>query len=93
MNWEIGVHGKQIEFIKEKGIKHTTTYLPEVAKEYDWDQIQTLDSLLRKGGFMYPITSDFRKSIKLTRYQSKNVAISYAECTTSRQHCFQNGAL
>lgn len=33
----------------------------------DWDQIQTIDSLLRKGGFKAPITSEFRKSIKLTR--------------------------
>lgn len=33
----------------------------------DWDQIQTIDSLLRKGGFKAPITSEFRKTIKLTR--------------------------
>lgn len=33
----------------------------------DWDQIQTIDSLLRKGGFKAPITNDFRKTIKLTR--------------------------
>ncbi|KAM4659223.1 AMMECR1-like protein isoform 2-T2 [Amazona ochrocephala] len=59
----------------------------------DWDQIQTIDSLLRKGGFKAPITNDFRKTIKLTRYRSEKVTISYAEYMASRQHCFQNGTL
>ncbi|KFQ07610.1 AMERL protein, partial [Haliaeetus albicilla] len=65
---QVGIHGIRIEFINEKGVKRTATYLPEVAKEQDWDQIQTIDSLLRKGGFKAPITNDFRKTIKLTRY-------------------------
>ncbi|GAB1301522.1 AMMECR1-like protein [Apodemus speciosus] len=136
LDWEVGVHGIRIEFINEKGIKRTATYLPEVAKEQGvslyspgcpgthsvdqaslklrnppasasqvlvlqawattaqhWDQIQTIDSLLRKGGFKAPITSEFRKSIKLTRYRSEKVTISYAEYIASRQHCFQNGTL
>ncbi|XP_059560799.1 AMMECR1-like protein isoform X7 [Myotis daubentonii] len=67
LDWEVGVHGIRIEFINEKGVKRTATYLPEVAKEQDWDQIQTIDSLLRKGGFKAPITSEFRKTIRLTR--------------------------
>ncbi|XP_015427146.1 PREDICTED: AMMECR1-like protein isoform X7 [Myotis davidii] len=29
----VGVHGIRIEFINEKGVKRTATYLPEVAKE------------------------------------------------------------
>lgn len=33
-----------------------------------WDHIQTIDSLLRKGGYKAPITNDFRKTIKLTRW-------------------------
>lgn len=84
MDWEVGGHGNQGEFINEKG-------LPEVPKEQDWDQIQTIDSLLKKGGFQAPTTSEFRKMIKLTRYQSEKVTISYAEYTASWQHCFQNG--
>ncbi|XP_007422019.1 AMMECR1-like protein isoform X4 [Python bivittatus] len=93
LDWEVGIHGIRIEFINEKGVKRTATYLPEVAKEQDWDQIQTIDSLLRKGGFKAPITNDFRKTIKLTRYRSEKVTISYAEYMASRQHCFQNGTL
>uniref|UniRef100_A0A7N4PWW1 AMMECR1 like n=1 Tax=Sarcophilus harrisii TaxID=9305 RepID=A0A7N4PWW1_SARHA len=93
LDWEVGVHGIRIEFINEKGVKRTATYLPEVAKEQDWDQIQTIDSLLRKGGFKAPITNEFRKTIKLTRYRSEKVTISYAEYIASRQPCFQNGTL
>ncbi|XP_048460856.1 AMME syndrome candidate gene 1 protein homolog isoform X1 [Rhincodon typus] len=66
LDWEVGVHGIRIEFINEKGSKRTATYLPEVAKEQGWDHIQTIDSLLRKGGYKPPITNDFRKTIKLT---------------------------
>ncbi|KAL8187545.1 UNVERIFIED_CONTAM: AMME chromosomal region protein 1-like [Gekko kuhli] len=77
LDWEVGIHGIRIEFINEKGVKRTATYLPEVAKEQDWDQIQTIDSLLRKGGFKAPITNDFRKTIKLTRASDKTLAISH----------------
>lgn len=44
-----------------------------------WDQIQTIDSLLRKGGFKGPITPDIRCNIKLTRYQSELVSVSYQD--------------
>ncbi|KAI6078264.1 AMME syndrome candidate gene 1 protein [Aix galericulata] len=79
MDWEVGVHGIRIEFINEKGSKRTATYLPEVAKEQGWDHIQTIDSLLRKGGYKAPITNEFRKTIKLTRYRSEKMTMSYTE--------------
>lgn len=44
-----------------------------------WDQLQTIDSLLRKGGFRGQITNDTRKSIKLTRYRSSEIHMSFAE--------------
>ncbi|XP_077147023.1 AMMECR1-like protein isoform X4 [Ranitomeya variabilis] len=93
LDWEVGLHGIRIEFLNEKGVKRTATYLPEVAKEQDWDQIQTIDSLLRKGGFKAPITNEFRKSIKLTRYRSEKVTISYTEYMASRQNAQQNGTV
>ncbi|XP_075394718.1 nuclear protein AMMECR1 [Tenrec ecaudatus] len=92
LDWEVGVHGIRIEFINEKGSKRTATYLPEVAKEQGWDHIQTIDSLLRKGGYKAPITNEFRKTIKLTRYRSEKMTLSYAEYLAHRQHHhFQNG--
>ncbi|KAF6213609.1 hypothetical protein GE061_011330 [Apolygus lucorum] len=82
-DWEVGVHGIRIEFYNEKGNKRTATYLPEVATEQGWDQIQTIDSLLRKGGFKGIVTPDIRRGIKLTRYQSEKVSVGYQEYTRS----------
>ncbi|XP_078268730.1 nuclear protein AMMECR1 [Rhinoraja longicauda] len=92
LDWEVGVHGIRIEFINEKGSKRTATYLPEVAKEQGWDHTQTIDSLLRKGGYKAPISNDFRKTIKLTRYHSEKMTLSYSEYLAHRQHHhYQNG--
>jgi uncharacterized protein (TIGR00296 family) len=79
LDWEIGIHGIRIEFLTEKGSKRTATYLPEVAPEQGWDRIQTVDSLLRKGGYKGVITNEVRRSIRLTRYQSEKITVSYQE--------------
>ncbi|EFN76081.1 AMMECR1-like protein [Harpegnathos saltator] len=82
LDWEIGVHGIRIEFHNEKGNKRTATYLPDVATEQGWDQIQTIDSLLHKGGYKGLVTPDIRRSLKLTRYQSEKVTVSYQDYMT-----------
>lgn len=79
LDWQIGKHGVRIEFHNEKGHKRTATYLPEVAHEQGWDHTQTIDSLLKKGGYRSVITPDLRHSIKLTRYQSEFLNLSYAD--------------
>ncbi|KAH9425354.1 AMME chromosomal region protein 1-like, partial [Dermatophagoides pteronyssinus] len=79
LDWIIGVHGIRIEFRNENGIKRTATYLPEVATEQNWNHIQTIDSLLRKGGYRGQINEQIRKDIRLTRYTSEKISISYQE--------------
>ncbi|KAK2577298.1 hypothetical protein KPH14_003432 [Odynerus spinipes] len=86
LDWEVGVHGIRIEFHNEKGNKRTATYLPDVAPEQGWDQIQTIDSLLHKGGYKGLVTPDIRRSVKLTRYQSEKVTVSYQDYMT-HWHC------
>lgn len=44
-----------------------------------WNQIQTIDSLLRKGGYKGTITAETRTSVCLIRFQSEKVTVSYAE--------------
>lgn len=44
-----------------------------------WDKIQTIDSLLRKGGFKGSVTPEVRQNIKLTRYISEKVSVSYQD--------------
>ncbi|XP_059144009.1 AMMECR1-like protein [Physella acuta] len=86
LDWELGSHGIRIEFINEKGHKKTATYLPEVAVEQGWDRVQTIDSLLRKGGFKGPITPEVRKSIRLTRYRSEKITIAYSDYVAQKQN-------
>lgn len=86
MDWEIGVHGIRIEFYNERGAKKTATYLPEVPPEQGWDKIQTIDSLLRKGGFKGAVTPEVRRGIRLVRYQSEKMTVSYPDYL---HHCRQ----
>ncbi|TGZ39028.1 hypothetical protein DBV15_02332, partial [Temnothorax longispinosus] len=96
LDWEIGVHGIRIEFHNEKGNKRTATYLPDVATEQGWDQIQTIDSLLHKGGYKGLVTPDIRRSVKLTRYQSEKITLAWGPiqgplpCQTPGTFCYKN---
>ena len=51
-----------------------------------WDKIQTIDSLLRKGGFKGTVTPDVRRSIRLVRYQSEKITVGYPDYLL---HCRQ----
>ena len=51
-----------------------------------WDRIQTIDSLLRKGGYRGPLTNDIRRSIRLTRYRSEKIVCSYSDYISHRQN-------
>lgn len=84
LDWELGIHGIRIEFMNERGSRRTATYLPQVATEQGWDQLQTIDSLLRKGGYKAHITPELRRSIKLTRYQSEEISATYQDYMTQR---------
>lgn len=50
-----------------------------------WDHIQTIDSLLHKGGYKASITSDFRRTLKLKRYQCEKVTVSYQDYISNRR--------
>ncbi|EJD01478.1 alport syndrome [Fomitiporia mediterranea MF3/22] len=57
----------------------TATYLPDVMPEQGWDQLDAIDSAIRKAGWEGRITEDLRRSIKLRRYQSSKCTVSYEE--------------
>lgn len=79
LDWTIGLHGIWITFLNEKGSMSRATYLPDFAAARGNDPVKTIDALLRKGGYQGTITEDFRKSIKLTRYQTHKVTVTYEE--------------
>lgn len=78
LDWEVGIHGIRIKFLCNRE-ERSATYLPEVAKERNWDHVQTIDSLLRKGGYREQITPEYRQSIKVVRYQSEKLSQSYKD--------------
>lgn len=86
LDWEIGVHGIRIEFYNEKGQKKSATYLPEVATEQGWNKVQTIDSLLWKGGYRNCVTEEFRRNIRLTKYRSEKLTVSHAEYFEQKQN-------
>jgi uncharacterized protein (TIGR00296 family) len=77
-DWSVGVHGIMIQW-GESFHQFTATYLPEVAKEQDWDQETTINSLIRKAGYQGSVTEDLLKLIQCTRYQSSKVRVTYDE--------------
>lgn len=84
-DWQIGLHGIRIEFLNERGAKRSATYLPEVAHEQGWNHTQTLDSLLRKGGYKASITSDMRRSVQVVRYRSEKITLHYDDYVQSKK--------
>ena len=51
MDWVVGKHGITIHFSETKGGKDMgATFLPIVATQAGWNQLQTLDHLVEKAG-------------------------------------------
>lgn len=71
MDWEIGKNGIKL-FYKE----YSATYLPEVAKENNWDKHKTLKNLLKKSGCKSEL-DQIIDQITLTSYESIKATITY----------------
>ncbi|CCC68149.1 hypothetical protein NCAS_0B00650 [Naumovozyma castellii] len=78
-NWELGVHGIELKF-KYKGI-HSSTFLPEVMIEQDWDKEDTFRNLIEKAGCERHVTEIMDNYeeyfIEVIRYEGRKSAISY----------------
>lgn len=58
-----------------------------------WDQIQTIDSLLRKGGYRGQINAATRSGIKLIRYTSQEIHMSYPQYMEYRDRYHSAGII
>jgi uncharacterized protein (TIGR00296 family) len=74
LDWEIGVHGIRL-FVD----RCSATFLPEVAKEWNWTKDQTLLELAKKGGFRGKYDQEARDRSRLERYQSAKCVATWAE--------------
>jgi AMMECR1 domain-containing protein len=82
LDWEVGKHGIEIEF-EHRNKYYSSTFLPEVAEEQNWDQKETLIYLVDKAGYSGKLESIISK-IKTKRYQSLKAHLSYAEYTRQK---------
>ena len=74
-DWEVGVHGIIIKFDHH----YNATYLPDVASEQMWNQVETVNSLIRKAGYNGPISENMYQRVTCTRYQSSKKKVTYEE--------------
>ena len=77
-DWEVGKHGINIQFKDQNDHNYSATYLPEVAKDENWDQKTTLTHLIRKARYKGTLESIYN-NIQVERYQSIKKTITYDE--------------
>ena len=76
-DWEVGKHGIQI-FFEDDHDKYSATFLPEVPIEHNMSKITTLQHLIKKAGY-YGKLENIEKKIKMRRYQSIKIFMTYQE--------------
>lgn len=86
-DWNIGEHGLKVQF-QISGRHYLGTFLPSVAEEQEWTQLETLWNLLRKAGYLgvsEGATLEFYIQLlregymTLTRYKGLKYGLSYPE--------------
>eukprot|EP01135_Chromosphaera_perkinsii_P001590 Nk52_evm60s207 gene=Nk52_evmTU60s207 len=85
LDWEVGRHGIWVEFTDRSGRKRTATYLPEVAEEQGWGQMETVVSCICKGLGKEQNVDDILPSAVVTRYQSEKVLVTYEQYSQAKQ--------
>jgi len=55
------------------------TYLPHVIPEQGWTKLEAVESAMRKAGWDGPIDEAMLMSVRLKRYQSRQVTVTWVE--------------
>jgi len=93
LDWDIGTHGIYITFpvpsrtstsIFGSSRRNTqqilsATYLPDVIPEQGWTKLEAVESAMRKAGWDGPIDEGMLLSVRLKRYQSRHVTVTWRE--------------
>ncbi|GAA96802.1 hypothetical protein E5Q_03474 [Mixia osmundae IAM 14324] len=93
LDWQIGQHGIYIHLpdphdhtrsiaqslSRRSARELSATYLPDVMPEQGWSKPEAVKSAVRKSGYSGRITQEILNSIRLTRYQSSKVTVTYDE--------------
>jgi len=94
LDWDIGTHGIYITFSvpsrtptsifgssRRKSSQQllNATYLPDVIPEQGWTKLEAVESAMRKAGWDGPIDEAMLMSVRLKRYQSCQVTVTWSE--------------
>jgi AMMECR1 domain-containing protein len=78
MDWTLGTHGLQIDFVYHHR-RMGATYLPDVPAEQGWTKEETLISLMRKAGWTGRRDEWKKVSLRITRYQGSKATVNWQE--------------
>jgi uncharacterized protein (TIGR00296 family) len=87
-DWNPGTHGIIIRWTSddsENSREYSATYLPEVARDQNWDQRTAVESLIRKAGYNGHMTDELLRKIHCTRYQSSKHRVTFDEYLLARR--------
>ncbi|SCN27985.1 conserved Plasmodium protein, unknown function [Plasmodium berghei] len=77
-DWVIGKHGIKINFtINNK--RYSSTFLPDVATEHNFDHKTTITHLIRKANYRGIINDELLNIIQTERYQGVNCSLTYSD--------------
>lgn len=93
LDWDIGTHGIYISFVvpsrgpasifgsSRRSSQQTlnATYLPDVIPEQGWTKLEAVESAIRKAGWDGLIDEAMLMSVRLKRYQSRHVTVTWLE--------------
>ncbi|KAF8541941.1 AMMECR1 domain-containing protein [Trichophaea hybrida] len=78
MDWTLGTHGLQIDFVYHHR-RMGATYLPDVPEEQGWTKEETLVSLMRKAGWTGKRDEWRKVALRVTRYRGSKATVSYGD--------------
>lgn len=79
-DWEIGKHGTTLHFEDKYGKNQHSTFLPSVAVSHNFTKTQVIEQLRKKaGGNAKYSGQEFYHNLKIERYQSSEMCMSYTD--------------
>ncbi|SCO74055.1 conserved Plasmodium protein, unknown function [Plasmodium vivax] len=77
-DWVIGKHGIKISFVVNKR-RYSSTFLPEVASQHNFDHQTTVKKLIRKANYRGEINDELLENIQVERYEGVSCSLTHVD--------------
>ncbi|CRG95057.1 conserved Plasmodium protein, unknown function [Plasmodium gallinaceum] len=77
-DWIIGKHGIKINFTINRK-KYSSTFLPDVALQHNFDHKMTIRKLIRKANYKGEINDELLEKIQVERYEGISCSLTYQD--------------